>query len=398
MSGIGVAATINSAGGGRFADVRERVAEALRGAVHSGDAPEGFPGAIAIGGFAFAEEPGHGPAWPGFADAWFTVPERIWWQAPYGPTIETTWANGAARTEGGVSTPRADAGAILARADAGAILARADSFRTWNRSTWARAVREILARIGAGELSKAVLARSAELDLPRDTDPLDLLRTLREDHPGCYRFLLADGRGAAFLGASPERLIRLAGDRVATEAVAGTLRRGSTAQEDRAHAESLLQSAKERAEHQAVLCHIQEALRPACVSLEAPDRPEVLTLQHMHHLRTPVRGVAREGSHVLDLVARLHPTPAVAGRPRDRALALIRELEPSPRGWYAGPVGWVNARGDGDFAVGIRSVSLRDRRARFYAGAGIVAGSDPDSEWNETELKMRPILDAISRD
>jgi len=124
----------------------------------------------------------------------------------------------------------------------------------------------------------------------------------------------------------------------------------------------------------------------------------VMMLQHMLHLRTPARGQANKGSHVLDLVARLHPTPAVAGRPCDRALALIREMEPSPRGWYAGPVGWVNARGDGDFAVGIRSVSVRGGRARLFAGAGIVEGSDPDLEWSETELKMRPILDAIARD
>ena len=380
LAGLGAAATIRAAGGGRFTDARDHVAAALRGAELRGDAPERFPGAIAIGGFAFAEESGRAAGWPGFADAWFTVPELVWWQAPYGPTIETTWSGSAAREDGDAVSPRPDSSPI------------------WSRADWTRAVREILARIGAGELSKAVLARCVETDLPLGAHPVDLLKTLREDHPGCYRFLLADGRGNAFLGASPERLIRLADDEVFADAVAGTTRRGSTSQEDRSRAESLSQSAKDRSEHEAVLRHIQEALRPTCISLQSPDQPEVMTLRHMLHLRTPVRGLAREGSHVLDLLALLHPTPAVAGRPCDRALTLIRELEPSARGWYAGPIGWVNARGEGDFAVGIRSVSVRGGRARLFAGAGIVSGSDPELEWNETELKMRPILDAIARD
>jgi isochorismate synthase len=223
------------------------------------------------------------------------------------------------------------------------------------------------------------------------------MHSLRGAYPDCYRFLIADGEGNAFLGASPERLVRLAEDQVLTEAVAGTLRceAGDDAQ---ALAQELAGSDKNRAEHRIVLDHLLEALKPACETIEAPPAPEAMRLPHLLHLRTQVVGRARAGAHVLDLVSRLHPTPAVAGWPRPEALAWIARVEAEDRGWYAGPVGWVDANGNGDFAVGIRSITVQDRVARIFAGAGIVEGSDPELEWREIDLKMKGILDAIARD
>jgi isochorismate synthase len=233
--------------------------------------------------------------------------------------------------------------------------------------------------------------------LDRGVDGIAILASLRDAYPTCYRFLIEDGRGNAFLGASPERLVRLAQSEILTDAVAGT-QRCEPGDDAAALAQALLRRSKDRSEHTIVLQHLFGILDPICETLGAPETPDVMKLPHLLHLRTAVRGRARPGAHVLDLVSRLHPTPAVAGWPRPEAMDWIREVEGGERGWYAGPIGWVNAAGEGDFAVGIRSVAIRGRSARLFAGAGIVEGSDPELEWSETELKMKGVLDAIARD
>jgi len=265
------------------------------------------------------------------------------------------------------------------------------------RARWNEIVRQSLDRIREGQFSKVVLARTNAVPLRESTTVLAILDSLRGAYPHCYRFLIADGTGNAFLGASPERLVRLAEGQILTEAVAGTLR-CDAGDDVLALGQELAGSEKNRSEHRIVLDHLLETLKPVCETIDAPRAPEVMRLPHLLHLRTQVEGRARAGAHVLDLVSRLHPTPAVAGWPRQEALAWIARAEAEDRGWYAGPVGWVDAKGNGDFAVGIRSVTVQDRAARIFAGAGIVEGSDPELEWREIDLKMKGILDAIARD
>ena len=377
LAGLGAARRIDASGRGRFGEIRSRLARVLSSAEHRGPLPPDFPGAIAIGGFAFAEQDAR-PGWPGFADGSFYVPSRVFWKAPGRATVETRWSarDAGEDTEGSGAAPESEDG--------------------WDRAAWLDAVRLTLDRIRHRAFSKAVLARSVSLSLDRSVDAIAVMESLRSAYPTCYRFLIADGRGNAFLGASPERLVRLVGREVLTEAVAGTQRCGS-GDDGPALARALTESEKDRSEHTIVLRHLLETLTPLCEAL-APESPDVMRLPHLLHLRTPVRGLARDGAHVLDLVSRLHPTPAVAGWPREEALAWIRGVEASARGWYAGPVGWVNAQGEGDFAVGIRALAIRGGVARLFAGAGIVQGSDPELEWNETELKMKGVLDAIARD
>ncbi len=389
IAGIGAVARIEASGRGRFETARLRIARALGGAEHRGTPPNGFPGAIAVGGFAFAEQEGH-PRSPGFADAMFLIPERVFWKGRGGETIETRWsAPGAdADTTTGESGTPADGSDRTAEEPTRA--------REWDREGWIAAVRATLARVQEGAFSKAVLARSIDVALAERLSPVEILRSIRAAYPTCYRFLISDGRGTAFLGASPERLVRLVGGEVSTEAVAGTLRR-EPGDDEESLARTLARSAKDRSEHEMVVRYLLETLRLDCVDLHAPDGPGVMRLPHLLHLRTPVRGRVRGNGNVIDLVERLHPTPAVAGMEPKQALAWIRSVEPGGRGWYAGPVGWVNARGEGDFAVGIRSLAVRGRRARLFAGSGIVLGSDPDLEWEETEVKMKGILDAVAR-
>jgi isochorismate synthase len=306
----------------------------------------------------------------------------MFWRSPGAETIETRWS---------VS----DAGPVIGAGDTAP--ARPDAAPGMSREDWVGAVRATLERVREGAMSKAVLARSVDLELGRQPDPIAILEALRAAYPGCYRFLVADGEGAVFLGASPERLVRLVAGEILTEAVAGTIRRGAGG-DDESLARSLAQSTKDRNEHETVLRHLLETLRPDCAEIHAPAEPGVMLLPHLLHLRTSVRGRARGNPNVIEILSRLHPTPAVAGMEREEALAWIRSRERMSRGWYAGPVGWVNSRGEGDFAVGIRSVAIRGSRARVFAGAGIVPGSDPDREWEETEIKMRGILDAVRRD
>jgi menaquinone-specific isochorismate synthase len=380
--GVGAVAWISASGADRFDEVRGQIADAFRAARPADAAPGSAAEPIAVGGFSFApRDPDR--AGPGLPDALFFIPERTFSRRAGQPMVETRW------------TSDRPAGAAPDRADpAGDLRDPGDRAAEWDRARWNEAIRETLDRVRAGTISKAVLARSIEIGL----DPSGLFRiaeALRSSYPGCYRFLLSDGHGRAFLGASPERLVRLMGNEISTEAVAGTLGCEEDVDAD-ALSKALEHSAKDRSEHRIVLDHLLETLRPLTRSIEVPVQPEVMRLRHLLHLRTRVRAVAGVRTRILDLVERLHPTPAVAGWPRDESLTWIRTVEPRDREWYAGPIGWMNASGEGDFAVGIRSLAIRDGRATVFAGAGIVDGSDPDLEWKETELKMRGILDAIA--
>ncbi len=184
--------------------------------------------------------------------------------------------------------------------------------------------------------------------------------------------------------------------RLKTAAIAGSMRRGSDEHEDARLAELLTESAKNQREQSVVLRVIEQSLQPVCSSIETSDRPEVITLKNIHHLCSRVSGTLRPGFGLIDAVEALHPTPAVAGYPRERALQVIANQEAQPRGWYAGPVGWIDREGDGEFVVALRSALFRGERVEAFAGCGIVDGSDPVEEWEETELKLRPILSALN--
>lgn len=368
FAGLGAACRIEASGPGRFDEVRARLDSIFQ------NNPAQCP--AALGGFSFHEQ-GPGRAWPGFPDALFLVPERLFWSKDGRGTYETRLRAADAPSSSVPPIPAIDTTA-------------------WDRPEWADAVRRTLDRIRDSSLSKAVLARSITIPVGRSRDALEILATLRDIYPTCYRFLIDDGRGNAFLGASPERLVSLRSHRFTTEAVAGT-QRCEAGDDTEAMGRALLYRAKDQREHEVVLRHILDALAPMCIGEVRTTPAEVMRLPHLLHIRTRVDGWARR-KNVLDYVARLHPTPAVAGWPPEEALDWIRRVEPDPRGWYAGCVGWVDGHRDGDFAVGIRSIAIRGDKARVFAGAGIVEGSDPEQEWNETELKMKGMLDAIARD
>jgi menaquinone-specific isochorismate synthase len=258
-----------------------------------------------------------------------------------------------------------------------------------------RAVAEAMAMIAEGRFHKIVLARCKELTAAARLHPLRVLNDLRQRFPDCYAFSFSNGGGQSFIGASPERLLRVEQGTLLTEALAGSAPRGRTASEDAALGGTLLHNEKDLREQGMVLESILRRLAPLGLRPEHPARPVLRRLANVQHLQTPVRAALPDGVRLLDVLERLHPTPAVGGSPREAACAHIRRLEAFPRGLYAGPLGWIDPGGGGEFFVGIRSALIDGAQARVYAGGGIVAGSDPDKEFAETELKFHALLDAL---
>jgi menaquinone-specific isochorismate synthase len=257
---------------------------------------------------------------------------------------------------------------------------------------WQAAVAEAVSRIKAGELDKVVLARDV---IGHVTGPLDvrhLLLRLARSYPSCWTFCVGD-----MIGATPELLVRRTGDLVTSRVLAGTVRRRGDERTDASLARALMASGKDTEEHEYAVHSVARALAAHCTDLDVPPRPHVLELANVQHLATDVTGRLADAAPVLALAASLHPTAAVCGTPTERAFSVIREIEGMDRGRYAGPVGWFDRHGDGEFGIALRcaSVDADAGQLRSYAGCGIVAGSDPADELAESVAKLVPIRDAL---
>lgn len=259
------------------------------------------------------------------------------------------------------------------------------------RSVFTAAVRTALERIAAGRVRKVVIARDLIGHIAADADLRRAIAHLSRSYRQTYTYAIE-----GLIGSSPETLVRSEDGVVDARVLAGSAARGEDADADAAAADALVHSPKDLGEHDFALQSVLDALRPHTSALSASAAAFALRLPNLWHLASDVTGTLADGSSALDLVAALHPTAAVAGAPTDAATDLIRELEPFDRGRYAGPVGWVDASGDGEWAIALRCAQVApDGTVHAYAGAGIVAGSDPDTELEETTLKFRPIVDAF---
>lgn len=258
---------------------------------------------------------------------------------------------------------------------------------------WMTKVSAAVTAIRSGELHKVVLARSQTMPVSVGLD--DALRTLWSTQPEAYVFAFSRG-STCFLGATPERLINLLAGRLTTCALAGSAPRSTIPSEDERLGQNLLRSVKDRHEHGLVVEELRAALSCVCQALDIPSEPQLCKLRHLQHLLTPIRGHVAKEVQLLALLERLHPTSAVGGLPRGRALNYIRECEDLSRGWYAGPVGWIDDQGDGEFAVALRSALLRNGQAALFAGCGIVCDSQAEAEYSESEIKLRSMALALS--
>lgn len=261
---------------------------------------------------------------------------------------------------------------------------------TLDPADWRRAVARAVERIRAGSLRKVVLARDLHAVSDAPLDPRAILRRLHDRFPDCFTYAV-DG----LVGSTPELLVRRAGSSVRSLVLAGTAARGADAVTDAALGTGLLQSIKDRQEHELAVASVREVLVPRTGPLSLESGPHLLKLANLQHLATSISAELRDPTPVLELVGALHPTAAVCGTPRDRAVEAIRELEGMDRGRYSGPVGWLDAAGNGEFGIALRCAQVDGRSARLFAGNGIVAGSDPVAELTETEIKLAAMQGAL---
>jgi salicylate biosynthesis isochorismate synthase len=400
LGGLGVAHEASSRGPRRFAEVAE---ECLR---TGGDAilaePRGLPagaGPVWLGGFAFDAEGGSSSTWSSLAPGSMVLPQLSLCRSG-----EVTYLTVNAVVGPG-EDPERRAAALEARLaglrDAPLPLldphptAHAEIRSVRPPGDFEAAVAAATERIGAGEMSKVVLAREVVVGAASAHDPAALFGAMREQFPSCFCFCVGTPE-AAFIGASPELLLRRSGASVSTVALAGSTRRSSDPAVDDHLGEQLLRSDKNRREQRIVAERIVRALRPHAVWVEAAAEPEIAKVANIQHLATPVIAQLAEPHSAIELAGMLHPTPAVGGEPWPGAASAINALERLDRGWYAGPVGWMDATEDGEFCVALRSALLRDREAHLFAGVGVVAGSDPAAELAETEVKLGALLPLVA--
>jgi menaquinone-specific isochorismate synthase len=373
LVGWGVAAVIRTRGAGRFADARDWWQEQTRSAVVRDEVRLPGTGLVCFGSFAFADDPG---------DSVLVVPQVV-----VGRRGSTTWVT----MIGVASIPSAPEVRPADEPQPPTGVTFADG--ALSGTEWETRVAEAVRRISAGDLEKVVLARDLVATAAGPVDVRWPLLRLAESYPMCWTFHV-DG----LFGATPEMLVRRERGLVTSRVLAGTIRRTGDDARDLALAATLARSSKDLEEHEYAVRSVADSLAPHCTSMNVPESPFVLHLPNVMHLATDVAGVARDAATAtsLDLAAALHPSAAVGGTPAEVAKAVIREIEGMERGRYAGPVGWMDADGDGEWGIALRSAEVDGSTVRLFAGCGIVADSDPAAELAEAQAKFVPVRDAIT--
>lgn len=403
LAGLGAATVLEASGADRFRDVALAARE-LGGRTFVGDLADDpqrptAAGPVFVGGFAFAPDGGASPEWSSLAPASLVLPE-----------VALARHAGEARMTVAVCAEGDEApDALLER-----VLARVAELRPTEMpmfdpdpvekarvagaappSHYEQAVERAVERIRAGELEKIVLAREVRVHGPQDHDPAPVYDGLRAAFPACYCWCVGTPE-LAYVGASPELLVRREGARAQTVALAGTTRRSADPAVDDHLGEQLLRSDKDRAEHAIVARRIERTLHPHSVWVAVTEEPGLVKVQNVQHLATPIRAQLRHPLPTVELVGLLHPTPAVGGEPHSVAEPMIPALEGFDRGWYAGAIGWTDLAEDGEFCVGLRCALLRGPVAHLYAGCGIVGDSVPSAELQESEVKLQALLPLLT--
>ncbi|MFL5673527.1 MAG: isochorismate synthase MenF [Chloroflexota bacterium] len=387
--GIGRAWAFEGGGRDRFTTATAAWRAVLADSV--GDAP------LLIGGLGFTgETPAGDDAWAPFGAASLVLPTFAVSRDgadtltisiapgrhddhPDADDVDRAWQSVLAGIRDGEATPQNRLGMVESRPD---------------RAAWDRTVGMFAGAVGRGRIDKVVLARRVRFEADDALDIQAALRHLARTAPESTTFAFSRG-GTTFLGATPERLARTDGRAFETVAIAGSAPRGTDPETDRRFAAALLASEKDREEHAVVVDTLRAGLTSIAESLVVAETPSILPLRHVQHLMTPMTGTLRDDAGLLALAGLLHPTPAVGGEPRDVALDLIAEHEGFDRGWYAGPIGWLGADGDGELMVALRCALVRGSGAVLFAGCGIVADSDAEREWEESGLKLRTMIGAL---
>ncbi|MFV1969950.1 MAG: isochorismate synthase MenF [Acidimicrobiia bacterium] len=379
LVGIGTAWSASGRGESRFTEIKEKLASL------------GRPNLKAFVGFSFLPEGSDSEVWEGYPPAEVFLP-RIGIEQSGGGTRLTVII-----PETDSPAPTLDLLASIRHPEWIQVLDLGDhTIESYPPvSEWAASVSDAVEAIRGGDLDKVVLARSVVV---RSTEPVAILRVFRElvrGYPQCYNFAWKSG-DAVFMGASPELFVDIDGDRLRSNPLAGSAPRGEGDEEDRIIAQRLMTVSKEREEHALVVDDLAKRLAPFVAELTVPSIPSLKRMATVQHLSTEIEGVLAGGFGILDIVEATHPTPAVGGVERDAAIRYINDNEVIDRGWYTGGVGWINGAGDGAICIGLRCGLIRGDTTHVFAGAGIVAESDPKAELIETRLKLRPLMDLLT--
>ena len=400
FAGAGVALELSAWGQTRFDDIEQQARQLFAGSVMLGEyLPSAAP--RLFGGFSFQDDFVPDQAWADFLPAHFVLPHFQLVRAQ-GQVWLTINAQIGRDEEPNVLLPELRAALEAKRIQLNTEMSALASSESMSSELhyplvyeeWARTIGELTARMKAGELNKVVLARVAEAHFQQAPDIDYALAYVAARYPGTYRFLFEPRTGDAFYGATPELLVRVQDRKVETMALAGSAPRGRNSDEDDLLGAELLRSPKDRYEHQIVIDSIVREWQSQLQFMQVGET-SLLKLSNIQHLHTPISGVLREPQTALQMVKRMHPTPALGGDPRAVALVAIHDAEPVTRGWYAAPIGYIDRNLNGAFAVAIRSAVIQNQRAWLYAGVGLVAQSDPQREWDETILKFKPMLESL---
>lgn len=396
-------ALIKNSGNNRFEKVSAQANTLLSKVSHFSEISHSMAGAHLVGGFSFFDQPLSG-AWSPLGNASFFLPEWFLVRDGQFSMINITRPWNANDSLDGIRDWFSNwihdfIGRLTTNLERSRIL-QDDTEPVKNitcleddheRMRWINNVQMARDGIRSKLYRKIVVARDLRLRTENRVSSTKLVHFLRKEYPSCYSFMYQLNGEATFLGSTPEKLLSLQSQYVKTEALAGSMPRGLTATQDAINEKKLLESTKDREEHAYVLDSIMEKLYQITDSLEHAPRPVIKKYANVQHLCTPVAASLSSDMNAVDIVARLHPTPAVGGYPESGALHHIQELEQFERGWYAGPIGWFNTNRRAEFSVAIRSGLIRRKHVQFFAGCGIVENSDPDAEWEETRLKFLPM-------
>jgi len=386
LVGWGTAALVRTSGPTRFADAAKWWSEVVARASVTDEVAEPGSGLVSFGSFAFADAPG---------DSVLVVPSVV--VGRRGPTTWVTTVESVDRTADFAPVTADSAAMAVAGADSTVLRANSATFSEFDGERWMSVVADAVERINRGDLEKVVLARDLIATLAEPIDVRAPLTRLADTYPMCWTFHV-DG----LFGATPELLVRRERGLVTSRVLAGTLHRsvGGRTGDDEAHdlilAATLARSSKDLEEHEYAVRSVADALDPHCSSMNVPESPFVLHLPNVMHLATDVTGVARDDRTSLQLAEALHPSAAVGGTPTNDAVALIAQIEGMERGRYAGPVGWMDGTGDGEWGIALRSAEILDpTTVRLFAGCGVVGSSVPADELAESNAKLIPVREAL---
>ncbi|WP_071460476.1 isochorismate synthase [Bacillus massilinigeriensis] len=397
FAGVGTTAVLQHFGNeDRFTSIEEAWKSLRERAIILSDEEVAGTGPVLFGGFSFDPLKDKTGLWARFADSQFQVPKYLLTvsegQAYLTSNILCSWQDEAEKLYQQFLLEKA--ALTLETTGTFPTVPSLEEIEEVRPEEWKNSILELVQELRGNDLQKVVLARELRLRYHEPIMADSVLHNLLEEQEGSFIFALEAGDDC-FIGATPERLIKKEGNSLFSACLAGSIGRSDDPGEDERLGKSLLEDQKNLIEHQYVVDMIRAAMEATCEKVDIPESPQLMKMKYIQHLYTPVIGTNKEGTSIFQIIDRLHPTPALGGMPQRQAVEKIREVEILDRGYYAAPMGWLDHRGNGEFAVAIRSGLLRGKEASLFAGCGIVSDSDADSEYRETNIKFRPMLHAL---